>query len=136
AWLLAAACLIALVVIVGRDSDDGGVRLDSEVQMAVMATPDGNGVGSVYVRATSDREVGWLMLSLPGWDGWQGENGEPAGWSIRLDLAGDRSELIEIPALRAGRQTWGVDLPPGADEVVGVAVVGPDGRAWCSAEFN
>ncbi len=129
-WLAAAvsaaAAAVALVagVLIGRADEDG--RRYAE---ATMRAADGEYVGELVV---GGGEQAFVFIAVPAWE----PDGPPRDYVVRIELAGDDPILVRDVSLAPGSGTWGAVLDVDPDDVVAVALLGEEGRVWCSARVD
>jgi hypothetical protein len=95
------------------------------VEHAAMTTPDGVDVGTVFVH---DGEPSWVLLSLPGWEGW-----DMSGYRVSLEYSD--GEMRSLPLAGGNSGTWAVTTSLNLDGVARLAVLGYDEREFCAATF-
>lgn len=117
--LLAAVLVVAGIYVAAR-------RDDAHLREFALRTPQGETVGELYLHGGS---APWMLVSADDWIGRWG-SGE---FVVRLHLTDgrtiDAAEGVQTPA---GPQ-WGTRVNLPATPARAVAIVGVDGRLWCSA---
>lgn len=121
----AAAAAAALLLVVGVALGRAG-RDQLNVREVVMRTPSGSVVGDAYLHG---EDPSWMLVAVPGWT-----DASP-DYTVRVTMT-DGTRL-EFPGgdLATGHGAWGTSLPVSTDTVHEIALVGGDGRVWCSASL-
>ena len=93
-----------------------------------MVSPSGVEVGDVYLH---DGHPSWLLVAVPEWAGRWG------GRTYTVRVVRRDGTVTDIPGgdLAAGSGAWGTSVPIAADDVRSVALVGADGKVWCTGSF-
>ncbi len=121
----AAAALVAIVAaalsLVGP-----GAASANEIEVT-MRTPAGKEVGDAYLHHD---DTSWVLVDM---DAWRNTN---EAYDLRLEL--DDGKTVEVPGgnLQTGAGAWGTRIDVDASHVRSVALVGHDGRVWCSGTVS
>ncbi|MEY2451187.1 MAG: hypothetical protein QOD92_761 [Acidimicrobiaceae bacterium] len=110
-----AAVLLAVVAFAaGRIMSDTPVP----VREVAMRAPSGKVVGDAYVHGD---DPSWVFVAVPGWT--------DASNEYRLRVTYVDGNTTEVP----GSGSWGTILPGNPGRIRELALVGVDGRVWCTA---
>ena len=116
-WAVAMASAAAVVLLVVAFSVGRTTRSPSEFREVAMVTPSGRTVGEAYLH---DGDPSWVFAAVPGW------KDDLTEYRLHVTLAdGSATDA-------AGIGSWGA-LVSDTRQVRSVALVGADGRVWCSA---
>jgi hypothetical protein len=110
-----AAALLAVVAFAAGRAMGGSAPA---VQEVTMRSPSGRVVGDAYLHGDDPT---WVFVAVPGWTGTSDE------YRLRVTFTdGTTSEV-------AGSGSWGSILPVDSHRIRELALVGADGRVWCTA---
>jgi hypothetical protein len=113
---IAAALLAVVGFAVGRSLTEA-----PSVREVAMRAPSGRVVGDAYLHGD---DPAWVFVAVPGWTDTAKE------YRLRVTLADGTT--TELP----GSGSWGTMLSVDSSEVRELALVGTDGRVWCSASVT
>jgi hypothetical protein len=116
--VVVAGIAAALVAVVGFAVGHSFSEAPSTVREVTMRAPSGRVVGDAYLHGD---DPAWVFVAVPGWTDSAKE------YRLRVTLADGTT--TDVP----GSGSWGTVLSVGSSEVRELAVIGADGRVWCSA---
>lgn len=123
--LLASA---AALLLLGGAVAVGRVSGSPTFMEATMRTAGGQVVGDAYLHPG---KPGWLFVAVSGWTD-RAAGGAPTTYTVRITLRDGTSRDLPGGDLDGGRGGWGAMLDVDPSSVRAVALVGKDGRVWCS----
>ena len=132
ALIVAAAGIIALVL-AGVVATRAVTRDSGEFTEAPMVTPSGIEVGSAWRYAD---DPSWILVSVPGWEVWEGGNGAPLTYELRIELEDGSTVSSGMVDFDNEAGSWGTTTTVDTDQIRSVAIVDQTGKTWCSASFG
>lgn len=116
--VVVATIAAALLAVVGFAVGRAGSGAHASVREVTMRTPSGRVVGDAYLHGNDPT---WVFVAVPGWTDTSNE------YRLRVTMADGTT--TDAP----GEGSWGTVLSVDAARVRELALVGADGRVWCSA---
>jgi hypothetical protein len=111
---IAAALLAVVAFAAGRFAGESR----SPVEEVTMRAPSGKVVGDAYLHGDDPT---WVFVAVPGWTDTSNE------YRLRVTYADGTTTEVR------GSGSWGTVLPGDPSRIHELALVGADGRVWCSA---
>lgn len=125
------ASAAALLLLVGAVAL-GRLSSGRTVLEVTMRTANGQAVGDAYIHPG---KPSWIFVAVPGWTD-RAAAGAPTSYTVRITLRDGTVRDLPGSDLDGGHGGWGAMLDLDPSSLRSVALVGKDGRVWCSGNLT